>query len=187
LEPWIATPARLAGRAWRLTFRPAQEWRALSEAPASTAGLFAYLLPLALVPALAWSLGRHGTSTELRWQLPLLLLFLCVASIALLAAAYWLVMPLYGRPRNWRGTFAVAVCSATPVLLAGALLVGPQLLLVAFIAAVHSLVLQHMGVQAVLGVKRGDAAEAVAIAGVLMVAASMVCGALLARVGVVPI
>ena len=146
--------------------------------------LLAYLLALALMPALAWSLGRHGAWGVLRWGFPFLL---CIGSVVLLAAAYWLVIPMYSRPRSWPGALAVAVYSATPVLLAGVALVLPQLVLVTFIAAVHSLVLQYQGTQDVLGVKRGDAAEVVAVAGVLLIAASMACGAVLARLNVLPI
>ncbi len=70
-------------------------------------------------------------------------------------------------------------------MLSGVLLVLPMLSFATLLAVCHSFYLQYVGVNRVLGVKEGEAAEYVALVAVLLVVSSTLLGALASWVGIV--
>jgi hypothetical protein len=86
---------------------------------------------------------------------------------------------MYGVRRDFAGAFRVAAFGLTPVWLAGALLVKPTLLLVVLVAVLHTCLVLHAGLRAVLGVRPGDAAEYVAVSLLITAAASTIVGGFL--------
>lgn len=184
-------------RAVRMVLWPNDEWRAISnEVPRPLALLTGFVVPLACIPAASWSVGlavfggkgvvaRDSTSPSVGEIVNggLQALMGSVASILLVAAALFVLAPLFARPRNWPRAFQVAVYSSSPVLLAGVLLILPDLVFALMVAAVHSFYLQYLGVQYVLGAKEGDAAEYVALVIVLVIMGSTLLGALSAMTG----
>ena len=98
------------------------------------------------------------------------------ASVLLLAASFYVLALMFGRPRDWPRALQVAAYSFAPVFLAGVLLILPDLVFVLIIAAAHGFYVQFIGVQYVLGIKEGDAAEYVALVIMLFMMASTFLG-----------
>ena len=173
-----------------MVLRPSAAWTALRAADPSWLRTFLrHALPLSLLPALAWPLGQAAAG-DLSWTLRALVglslstLALSVAVILALAAALCVLAPAFEARRNWNRSVAVAAYAATPVLLSGALLLMPVLIMVSVIACLHACALCYGGVQAVLGCPERDAAFFVAAAGMLSLLASLVLGGLCSAAGV---
>ena len=185
-------------RAFAVTFAPRREWEAIaSERPAALAVLLRYVVPLAAIPALAWMIGlavfgmelvvlgepivRPGPAVILRAGLATFLG--SILSVALLAGAFALIAPMYGARRDWRGAWTVAAYGTTPVWLFGVVLVKPVLIVAMLAVLLHCAYLYHDGLQALHFARAGEAPEYVAIALVLLLAASTLAGGLLSTLG----
>ncbi|CAN0119991.1 unnamed protein product [Phaeothamnion confervicola] len=176
-------------RAVRLTAAPENEWRAIrNEAPRAGSVLALFVLPLSLIPAASWSLGlllygndAGGSHTELdSIQIVrggLVAYLGMVLSIGLCAASINIVAPLFACRRDWPRALQVAAYSASPVLIAGLVLLVPNLAYVLILPFFHSLYLQYAGLQHVLGVRERDAAEYVALSSMLFLGISTALGA----------
>lgn len=184
-------------RALALITSPAREWAAIAtETPTAAGILFRYALPLAAIPAVAWEIGlavfglaafegelqpaRLDRSPLIGAATTLFGSIVCVASIAL---ALYAIVPVYDVRRNWSRAWAVAAYGATPVWLAGALLVQPVLILAVLVATLHACFLWFLGVQALLQVPARAAAECVAIALLIGTVLTMLAGGLLGAAG----
>ncbi len=188
-------------RAWRLLRSPGSEWAAIAaeRAPALTVCM-TYVLPMSVVPAIAWAIGLAlfpgdlairgattvdpGSARQLA-RAALVTFGGSVLAVGTLAAAFFAIAPMYEIRRDWPSALSVAAYGTTPVWLAGVLLVRPPLVAVAILAMVHACYLYFAGLQRVAGVKRGDAAEFVALAVLLTTLVLVVAGALLSFLGVI--
>jgi hypothetical protein len=186
------------GRAVRIVLWPKDEWpRIKEEAPDSVGVLTRFVLPLACIPAVSWSIGLavFGGRGVVAGDKPsldfgevvhgsVITLLGAVASVLLVAAFIWVLAPFFAGRRDWSRALQVASYSSSPVLLAGVLLLLPDLVFALMIAAVHSFYLQYLGVQYILGAKAGESAEFVALVVMLVLMASTLLGALGSSVGV---
>lgn len=175
----------------RLIVSPAREWEAVAdEDPSPAKVLLGYVVPLSAVPALAWMIGLATFGADLGFRDPgvappapgrilhagVVTLAGSVLSVLALAAAFFLVAPMYEVPRRWGRFLAVAAYGTTPLWVAGILLVQPGLVIVGPLAFLHCCHLYYSGLQRIAGVKRGDAAEYVAISLFFVTVASLVAG-----------
>lgn len=172
-----------------MVLRPAAAWPATRAAdPSWLRSLCGHALPLSMLPAIAWPLGQAAAG-DLGWTLHALAglsfstLGLSLAAILLLAAALFVLAPAFDAARDWNRAVAVAAYAATPVLLSGALLLMPVLVMASLIAGLHSCALCYLGVQSMLGCPERDAAFFVAAAGMLSLVASLALGALCSAAG----
>lgn len=178
-------------RMGRLISAPALEWRAIAAHPPATRTLMlGHAAPLSAVMALAWATGAVLAPPHQGAHLPFALmamttLLLCLVSILLQAAAIALLLPMYGRGRDWRRAMVVAAYAVTPVLMCGILFVVPTLVIVVVIALPYAGYLIFAGVQEVLGVGPGDAAEFAVASMVVNTAASFALGGLLGALGLI--
>ena len=182
-----------------IIFRPKAEWSIISGESTTVGGLlFRYIIPLCLVPTLATVVGMtffdvgwnpvHGYALPKRGALVTgagNFLFL-VASIFLLA---FIFHSLATGEKQARSTYAnalkVATYGAIPVLLAGAFLVLPVMVMLVIVAAVHSLALFNSGLKGVLLVSETESPMLLGMAIVLLSVASMVIGAVAAAFGLI--
>ena len=177
-------------RAARMVAASDQEWRSVQAEPARPLAVMLYVLLLSLLPAAGWitglwlfgnetSVGR-GAQISGAGQIAyrgLLASMGFVLWVVLCAATLVALARLFGGARDWARALQVAAYSATPVALAGLLLIQPNLLSTLIIAFFYSLYLQYMGVQHVLNVKERDAAEFVALNTMALMLLSTVLGA----------
>ena len=163
-------------RAARLLRHPDAEWKAIAAEPPVTRALAGYLLPHACVITFSWMaglamFGLFGARGEPATMLPAarivhigaVTFFGALLGVVLVAAAIWLIAPMYRIRRDWRRSLRVATYAATPLLLAGLLLLVPMLVFATVLAVGPALYHLHTGLRIELGVRAGDAAEYVAI------------------------
>ena len=174
-----------------ITFRPSRAWQALRAAdPSSIESVLRHALPFSLLPALAWPLGQAG-----RGQLPLVPaalaasllsnVLLTLASILVLVAAFYFLCPFFDMSRAWRRSVAVAAFASTPVLLVGALLVIPGMIVASVASLIHCFALCYLGAQGVLGCRESEAAFFVAAAGMLALVGGLLLGGLCSAIGLI--
>lgn len=174
-----------------MTLRPAAAWRALRAAdPPWWAPLVRHVLPLSILPALAWPVGQ-ALSGELAWSASALggsfvaTVAFVLASILVLALGLFVLAPAFTSGRQWSRSVAVAAYAATPVLVSGVLLVLPVLLIAVLVCCLHGCALCYGGVQAMLGCRQSEAAFFVAAAAMFGVVASLVVGGLCSAAGLI--
>ena len=153
-------------------YRPTRVWQSVREArPSWTVSLFVQVLPLALLCAVPWRSPQT--------------VFLCVASVAVLALGFFALAPWFQARCSWNGAMAVAAYGSTPVLVSWFLLVFPAFAIVPVIALLHCFAVSYLGVQQVLDCRESEAALLVAAAWIFSAFASMVLGGLCAAAGLI--
>ena len=174
-----------------ITLRPAAAWAQLRAAdPPWSASLLRHALPLSLLPAVAWPLGQFwsGDLPSMRAGVAgsvVSTVLLTLAAIVVFAAAFYVLAPFFNAPRVWRRCVAVAAFGSTPVLLAGALLVVPAMIVACVAALIHCCALCYLGVQQVLACRESEAAFFIAAAGMLSIVAALLIGGLCSAAGLI--
>ena len=170
--------------------RPKAEWeRIAAEETSVDALLRGWILPLALPAPVATVIGM--SVFDRAWD-PLhgylvppgeifaagaTTFFGIVGSIFALAAIFFLIAPMFRRPRDYLAALKVATFGSIPVLLAGGTLVLPAMAIVGMVGLCHTLFLFWLGVQQVLEIPVGGGAEYVGISIVLLAFVSVFAGA----------
>jgi len=182
----LETLRRIVG----LILRPRAEWeRIVAEETSVDALLRGWILPLALPAPVATVIGMsvfdrawdplHGylVPPGQIFAAGATTFFGIVGSIFALAAIFFLIAPMFRRPRNYVAALKVATFGSVPVLLAGGTLVLPAMAIVGMVGLCHTLFLYWLGVQQVLEVPVGGGAEYVGISIVLLAFVSVFAGA----------
>jgi hypothetical protein len=180
----------------RLICRPAAEWDLIAAQNSSPLVLLrSYILPLSLLAPIATVIGMkyldrawdpvHGylVPAERIYATGATTYVAIVASIFLLAGIFVAIAPMFGAPRNYVAALNVSTYAAIPLMLAGATLVLPAMVIVAAAALLHTLVLLSLGVRRVLKVPSGAEAEFVGISMVLLSLVSVLAGATASALG----
>jgi len=151
--------------------------------------LLAHALPLGLLPAIAWPVGRLLAGETGGWGEVAAgfasTLLLTLACLALLASGIYLLSGFFRATRSWRRSIAVACYAATPVLLCGALLFVPLLVVASVGGFLYGLGLCAIGLQVMLDCRQENSAAYVAGAGLYLGATSMALGALCGAIGLI--
>ena len=180
-----------------LILRPTAEWDLIAKESTSVDALLrSYILPLALLAPVATVIGmkafdRDWSPTQ-GYLVPADRIFLAgattyfsiVGSILVLAGIFALIAPLFGATRDYLAALKVATYGSIPVMLAGAVLLLPVMVIVSLAALCHTLFLYWSGAQRVLNVPRGAQAEFVAISIVLLTFVSVLVGAAASAIGI---
>ena len=181
----------------QLIVHPAEEWDAIAREPIGVDTLIrGYILPLSLLAPIATVAGMH--TFDASWDptagylvarkdifpAGITTLFGTIASIFLLAAIFRLIAPMYGSSRSYVAALKVATFGAVPVLLAGATLFMPVMVMVSAVALCHTLYLYWIGVGRVLAVAPGAKTEFVGISMTLLGGSSTLIGALASSLGI---
>jgi len=183
---------KLIGRAWRIVVRPRSEWDAIrAEDKRWWLPLFGHVLPLAFLTAVSWAAGRAVSVPADAAAFPsgfagavILTVWLLLLCVALLAAAFYVLAPMYDTERNWDRAVNVAAYGSTPVLLAGVLLVMPIMVIATVVALLHSFALYYVGLHRMAGCKESAAAEFLAMSWLIAATCSGALGALGGGLGV---
>lgn len=182
----------LIGRALRLLWRPEETWDAVhSDVPEWQRVVGGVVAPLALLPATAWPFGHAAdpigpgevTARTLAVSFASTFAF-CVASVLLLAAAIYLLAPVFSSRRSWDRAAAVAAYSTVPVFLVSPLLSSAVLTILVIIALFHACFLCAIGLRRVVGCPGEDAALYAAAAGFVSVLAGLLLGGLSGAAGI---
>ena len=186
----------MAGRIVSLLLRPQQEWEVIAREPIAIDTLIRrYIVPLSLLAPIATVIGMktfdrswdptagYLVPPDQIYATGAATLFAAVASIFALAAIFKVLAPMYGSSRDYGDALKVATFGAIPVLLAGATLLMPVMVMVSMVAVCHTLYLYWLGVARVLKVSAGAQAEFVGISMTLLGAVSTLAGAFASRLG----
>jgi hypothetical protein len=179
-----------------MVFRPRREWdRIAAEATSIDALIVRYVVPLSLLAPVATGIGMHVfdaawdddqgyrvASADI-FAAAATTLFASIASVLALAWIFVLLGRVYGSTRDYRVALQVATYGAVPLMLAGATLVIPVMAIVAVVGFVHTLYLYWLGAKQVLHVKRGEQAEFVGIAILMLSVTSTFFGAVMSHLG----
>jgi Yip1 domain len=188
--------AVIARRIYLLIFYPRAEWDEIArEAIGVDVLIRNYILPLSLIAPIATVIGMRTFDatwdSAAGYQVPAGEIYAAgattllgtIASIFVLAAIFRLIAPMYGSSRDYNAALKVATFGAIPVLLAGATLVVPVLVIVSVAALCHTIYLYWLGVRHVLGVAPGAQAEFVGISLTMLGGASALLGAFASSIG----
>ena len=152
--------------------------------------LFRHVLPLALLPSVAWPLGQAGEGV-LRAEPGVLAaafaatLVFSIATVLFLALGIYLLSPFFEVGRRWNAAVTVSAYASTPVLLSGVLLFIPMLVIAGMAALAYAFLLCDMGLQKVLGCRGNDAVAFVASACGFAAVAAALLGALCSAAGLI--
>jgi len=175
----------------RILWRPDEGWEAVGAVnPGWLRSLFGVVVPLAVLPALAWPIGHaldpigpDATAHSLTASFALTFAF-SVAAVIVAAAAIYALAPVFSVRRHWQHAMAVAAYASVPVFLASPLLALPTLTILVVAAFFHSCVLCGYGLRQLLRCRSEDAALYVAAAAFVAGLAGLVLGGLSSAVGI---
>lgn len=179
-----------------LFVRPDEEWQAIAREPIGVDSLIrGYILPLSLLTPAATAIGM--STFDASWDptagylvppdqifaAASTTLFGTIVSIFVLAGIFKLIAPMYDSSPTYGAALKVATFGAIPVLLAGATLVIPAMVIVSGVAMCHTLYLYWIGVGRVLAVSPGAKSEFVGISMTLLGGLSTLIGAMASSIG----
>lgn len=170
-----------------ILFRPEATWREIRAAdPSWMRALLLHAGPLALLPSVAWPVGRavQGAADSIAGSFMATLL-LSLACLLLLALGFYLLGPFFEATRNWNRSVVLACYASTPVFLCGAMLVVPLLVIASVGGFLYGIGLCAMGVPVMLDAREKEVAGYVASAAMFSGAASMALGALCSAIGLI--
>ncbi len=152
-----------------------------------------YALPLALVPALGWPAAQMASdSPPPGWDVSparfaeafAITLTLSLATVALLAFAFYALAPVFYVRRHWSRSMAVAAYASTPAMVAAPLLASPAFAVGSILGVLHCFALCYLGLQQVLDCRESESALYVAAAVAVTGFASMLLGGLCGAAGI---
>ena len=157
-----------------LILTPTQAWEEIAREPASVDALIRrYIVPLALLAPIATVIGMK--TFDASWD--------PAHGYLVLAGIFVLIAPMYGSSRDYPSALKVATYGAVPVLVAGALLFLPVMVMVSLAALCHTLFLYWIGVRRVLAVPEEARTEFIGISLTMLGGLSSIIGAALSSVG----
>jgi hypothetical protein len=178
--------------------RPGKEWEAISRETATVGALsLKVVVPLCVIPAVATVIGMTffdtGWDALHGYTLPRERIIgvgaanfiFALVSVFMLALIFHFLAPVESHVRkSFADALKVAAFGSIPVLLSGVFLVLPVMVMLTLVAAVHSFFLYNVGLKTVLRVPEAESAMLLAIAIVMLCAASAVIGAVASKLGV---
>jgi hypothetical protein len=150
---------KIVDRVKGIILNPKNEWEVISQENTSGAQLLtSYLIPLALIPAIASFIGYGlvgyrvafighiaGFSWGLKWAV--IMLVNMVIGVYISAFIIDLLAPSFGATKNFTNAFSLVVHSYTPMMVAGILYILPSLGTLAALAGLYGLYLLYLGLK----------------------------------------
>jgi hypothetical protein len=183
-------------RILRLLLWPKDEWDRIAREESSIDELLRrFILPLSLLAPIASVIGmkvfdagwdpKYGyvvADTDI-FAAGVTTLFTSIVSVFALAGIFWLIAPLYDSERDYRAALKVATYGSIPVMLAGATLVMPMMVVIGIGGLIYTLFHFWLAARQVLHVRKSHQAEFVGISMMLLVMASTLAGAAASALG----
>jgi len=139
--------------------KPKEEWEKISlEDNQQSAILTGYLIPLALIPAIASFIGYSFIGVLGVHSLTLGLKHAVISLVSTIIGAYItafivdLLAPGFSAQKNFNRAFALVVYAATPQYVAGVLYIFPFLGIIVLLAAIYGLYLLYIGMKPMMKV-----------------------------------
>ena len=144
----------IVNRAKGIILKPKEEWAAISqESNSINTVLVNYLIPLALIPAIASIIGYgligYGPFSSINYGLMRAIssFVLMIGGAFLSAFIIDLLAPSFGGEKNFERAFALVVFTYTPQMVAGVLYIFPPLAVLVGLAGLYGLYILYVGLQ----------------------------------------
>lgn len=180
----------------QLLIHPQDEWDSIASESIDVDTLIRwYILPLSILAPIATVIGMktfdrtwdamagYLVPSEAIYSAGVATLFASILSIFALAGIFKMIAPMYGSSRDYVAALKVATFGAVPVLLAGATLLMPVMVMVQVVALCYTIYLYWIGVGRVLNVSAGAQSEFVGISMTMLGAVSTLGGAFASSLG----
>jgi hypothetical protein len=183
----------IVNRIKNILTHPKTEWAAIDREKTPHASIFAsYLLPLALIPAIACfigygligytSFGVHFSSISWGIRQAAVQFIAMTGGVYITALVIYLLAEGFGSVKNFDKTFALVVYSYTPMCLAGVLYLIPSVSWLASIAGLYGLYLLYTGLQPLMKTPEDKTLVYFIVSLICTVVVSVVLSAILAVV-----
>jgi hypothetical protein len=148
----------LVERAKKILFEPKKEWLVIEQENTSIAQLTtSYLIPLALIPAIASFIGYgligievpfFGHVGSVSWGIrqAIVSLITTIAGAFITAFIIDALAPNFGATKNLNKAFQLVVFAYTPSMVAGIFLIYPALAILTSLAGIYGLYLLYLGI-----------------------------------------
>ncbi len=179
----------LVDRAKNIVLTPKTEWPVIAIEEANISQIFTgYVIPLALIPAVGSLIGfgfvGRGYGASLRWGMAMALTQFISALVGVFISAFVanVLAPNFGSEKNLGKAMQMVAYSYTPAWVAGVLLVFPTLGILVTLAALYGLYLLYLGLPYMMKTPQDKAVVYLVVLCVVVIAVSIVLGAVLAPV-----
>ena len=176
----------LVDRAKNIIITPKTEWPVIAaEEPNTTAILTGYVIPLALIPAVASLIGYgvigQGVMHSFTWGIALgVVSFVStVLGVYLTAFVVDFLAPNFGSQKNFGRAMQLVAYSYTPGWVAGVLNIVPALGIIASLAALYGVYLMYLGLPHTMKTPQDKVVVYLVIAIVVLIVISMVISMIL--------
>jgi len=186
-------------RAKQMVMQPKATWEVIRNEEISISNLLtSYILPLALIPAIAsfigfgfigFTSGFFGHAASIEWGISQAIISFAGTFIGILASA-WVInqlAPRFGATLSIANAVKLVAYSYTPALLAGVFYLIPSLTVFVAIGGIYSLYVLYLGFQPITNVseeqKTGYFLLSLIVIIALFMAISFVLGIVLATIG----
>ena len=142
----------IVDRAKNIIMTPKTEWQAIAaEEPNVGQIISGYVIPLALIPAIASMLGfgliGRGMASSFTWGIAMAIISFVVAlgGVYLTAFVVDYLAPNFGSQKNFGRAMQLVAYSYTPAWIAGILNIVPALAVLVVVASIYGLYLMYLG------------------------------------------
>lgn len=181
-------------RAKKIIIEPKNEWLIINQEEISQSQLIVtYLIPLALIPAVASFIGFGlvgisipfaGTYSSVSWGIKQAIISLLSIVGGAIISAYIidLLAPSFGAVKNINKALQLVVYSYTPTMIAGIFLIAPSLSIISTLAGIYGLYLLYLGIQPLMQAPNEKALSYFIVSLIAMVFVFVVLTAILASI-----
>lgn len=181
-------------RAKKIIIEPKNEWLIINQEEISQSQLIVtYLIPLALIPAVASFIGFGlvgisipfaGTHSSVSWGIKQAIISLLSIVGGAIISAYIidLLAPSFGAVKNINKALQLVVYSYTPTMIAGIFLIAPSLSIISTLAGIYGLYLLYLGIQPLMQAPNEKALSYFIVSLIAMVFVFVVLTAILASI-----
>lgn len=139
-------------RVKNIIMTPKTEWTVITAEEPNTAQIFkGYVLPLALIPSIAYIIGLgvigRGRMSSFSWGLAMGLIQFILAFVGVYISAYVIAFlaPKFGSQQDMGRAVQLVAYSYTPAWVAGILSIVPALAILGFVGGLYGLYLMYLG------------------------------------------
>lgn len=179
----VNVPA-LKDRVTKILTDPANEWRRIEPEPTTIAQLYSgYIVPLALIPAIAGLIGSvflggffGGSSLTYGIVAAVLTFAMTLASVYISALVVSKLAPSFGSVSDDRQALKLVAYAYTPLWIAGVLNIIPLLGMLAILAWFYCVYLFYLGVPVMMKTPQDKVVVYMIVSAVVMILVSIVLG-----------
>jgi hypothetical protein len=180
----------LIERSKKILLNPKEEWAAIDQENTSIAELVTtYLIPLALIPAIATLIG-YGLvgfgffGPSLSWGIRQAVISFVQTVLGAFIAAFIIntLANSFGSQSDFRKAMQLVVYSFTPMMVAGIFLILPALGIIALLAGIYGLYLLYVGIKPLMKTPDDKVTTYFVVSLVVLIAVYFVLGLILSAI-----